>query len=201
MFRRGIDATVPRRLISPLIRSLPILAACALAGTLVEARGAPESAAAKESDVRVETQVVVDAKSMTPARFVAPENGVYRLTIRAGAFRYLPEGQKPPSPYDGWLTKVEVFKNKPVAWGAPDEWGKHPVGADGSVGVDDRLPTRTQAEAAGREAAFTVELEKGQELLFLVSDGSDWYGDNVGSVTVGICADIAPPTEETTEDS
>ncbi|NUN93402.1 MAG: hypothetical protein HUU04_06445 [Verrucomicrobiae bacterium] len=185
----------------PLIRSLPILAACALAGTLAEARGTPEPAAAKAPDVRIETQVAVDAKSMTPARFVAPESGVYRLTIRSGAFRYLPEGQKPPSPYDGWLTKVEVFKNKPVAWGAPDEWGKHPVGADGSVGVDDRLPTRAQAEAAAREAAFTVELEKGQELLFLVSDGSDWYGDNVGSVTIGISAEIPQSVEETPEDT
>lgn len=152
------------------------------------------------SVVRVDVTLDVTASSTAGVTFVAPESGTYTLTLLSGAFCYLPQQPGQSSPYDGWLTQVQFYK-KAVKWGAPDEWGKHPIDADGSVGNGDHLPTRAQAEAAGKGACATVELEKGQSLTFLVSDGSDWYGDNEGSVKVGITADIPQSAVDPSEDS
>ena len=147
------------------------------------------------SVVRVDTQIEVTASSQVGAKFVAPETGTYTLTLLSGAFCYLPQQPGQSSPYDGWLTQVQFYK-KAVKWGAPDEWGKHPVGPDGSVGNSDHQANKAQAAAAGKGACATAELEKGQTITFLVSDGSDWYGDNEGSVQVGITADIPQPSED-----
>lgn len=159
--------------------------------------------AAKGTVVRVDAKVEVGASSMSGAKFVAPESGTYRLKILSGAFCYLPQQPGQSSPYDGWLTQVQ-FYTKAVSWGSPDEWGKHPVGAAGSLGDGSHQSSRAAAAAAGLGASATVQLEKGQTLTLLVSDGSEWYGDNEGSVKVGITAEIVlPAADETTpaEDS
>lgn len=156
--------------------------------------------ASRDSVIRVDAKVEVTASSMSGVKFVAPEAGTYKLTVLSGAFCYLPQQPGQSSPYDGWLTQVQFYK-KTVKWGAPDEWGTHPIDADGSVGNGDHQKNKAQAEVAGRGASATVELEKGQCLILLVSDGSDWYGDNEGSVKVGITAEIVLPAEERPEDS
>ncbi len=147
-------------------------------------------AASTGSVVRVDVKLDVIASSTAGVKFVAPESGTYTLTIVSGAFCYLPQQAGQSSPYDGWLTQIQFYKNKPVKWGAPDEWGKHPIGADGSVGNGDHQANKAQAAAAGKGASTTVELQKGQSITFLVSDGSDWYSDNEGSVKIGISAEI-----------
>jgi hypothetical protein len=65
------------------------------------------------------------------------------------------------------------------------------------VGNGDHQPSKGAAASAGKGSKTTVELEKGQVLTLLVSDGTDWYADNEGSVQVGITAEIVLPPEET----
>jgi len=140
----------------------------------------------------VDTLLDVHSTSMTGTTFTAPETGTYHFTIVSGAFCYLPLGPGETSPYGGWLTQIQIY-TKTVPWGAPDQWGQHPLKPDAAVGGGQHHPTSTEAATAGKGKTTALTIKKGTRLTLLVSDGSNYYGDNQGTVRVRITADFAAP--------
>lgn len=136
--------------------------------------------------VQVDVELAVDSTSPGGTRFVAPESGTYTITITGGAFCYLPQAGQNWGQYGGWSTLLHLCTNQPVKWGARDQWGQHPINTDGTVGVGARQATVAQGEAAGKGARVKVDLEKGGYITLLVSDGSDYYSDNSGTVKVRV---------------
>jgi hypothetical protein len=135
----------------------------------------------------VDVKLEVDSSNMTGVKFVAPEDGSYTVTIDGGAFCYLPENTDSWALYGGWSSLLHVYENHPVKWGAPDEWGKHPVDFTTTVGEGKRAPSvAAAAAAAGKGSSVTIDLKKGDYIVLIVSDGYDYYADNSGAVTVRI---------------
>ncbi len=165
------------------------------AGNAQNSTTQPRTAAASPkttpATVHFDTQLDVNSATMNGVTFTAPQAGAYHFTIVSGAFCYLPLKAGETSPYSGWLTEVQIY-TKPVTWGTPDEWGKHPINADATVGDAKHHPTSALAEAAGKGTTVTVNLPKGARVTLLVSDGSNYYADNKGVVKVHITAEFAP---------
>jgi len=183
-----------------LSSAIAVLAALGLGTLSTLGAGAPTAKTA------VDAQVDVPANRATGTTFTAPEAGTYRFTIVSGAFCYLPLKAGEASQYGGWLTQIEIH-TKAVTWGSPDEWGKHPLHAAAIVGDKKHQATSAAAEAAGKGATTTVTLQKGSQVTLLVSDGSDYYGDNKGVIKVRItpvngaaapAAPATPPASSTT---
>ena len=136
--------------------------------------------------VSVDIELEVNSTNPEGVKFVAPQSGSYKITIVGGAFCYLPQDVKEWAMYGGWLTELNLYINRPVEWGAPDEWGQHPVNSDGTVGSEERYATFAEAEATGQGLSVTVDLDKDGYVIVLVSDGSDFYIDNIGTVKIRI---------------
>ena len=65
------------------------------------------------------------------------------------------------------------------------------------MGDNKHQPTIAEAEAAGKGSTITLTLQKGARVTLLVSDGSKYYGDNQGYVTVRIATDLTSSTPST----
>jgi len=136
--------------------------------------------------VSVDIELEIDSTNPEGVKFVAPENGSYKITIVGGAYCYLSEEEEAWSIYGGWLTMLSLYINRPVEWGAPDEWGQHPINSDNIIGSEERYPTFAEAEATGQGMIVTVDLDKNGYVIVIVSDGSDYYFDNSGIVKICI---------------
>lgn len=173
----------------PYVSFVGILATLTL-GTLVQS--AP--AASNPTPVKVDTNVEVNSASATGLSYTAPVSGVYHFTIVSGSYCYLSQTTGATSPFGGWLTEVQIF-TKPVAWGAADQWGKHPIQATAAVGDAKHQPTSAEAEAAGKGATVAVKLSQGDHVTLIISDGHDFYYDNKGSIKIHITAEASSPTK------
>ena len=174
--------------------AIAVLAVLGLATLSDFARGAGGPSA--NNVVPAETLVDVHAKSMKGASFIAPETGAYSFTIVSGALSYVSPKEVAISPYGGWFTCVQIY-TKPVVWGPANKWGQHPLNPTASVGDNKHQPTIAEAEAAGKGSTITLTLQKGARVTLLVSDGSKYYGDNQGYVTVRIATDLTSSTPST----
>ena len=131
-------------------------------------------------------EIEVDSTNPEGVKFVAPESGSYEITIVGGAYCYLPQEDPNWSVYGGWRTMLHLYINKPVEWGESSEWGLSPVNFDNIIGPDKSIPTVAEAEVTGKGSSVTVHLDKGEYIIILVYDGSDYYFDNSGTVSVHI---------------
>ena len=149
---------------------------------------AEEEAAAPPSPevVTVDVQLEIDSTNPEGVKFVAPGSGSYKITIVGGAYCYLSEEEEAWPIYGGWLTMLSLYINRPVEWGAPDEWGQHAINSDNIIGLEERYPTFAEAEATGQGLSVTVDLDKNGYVIVIVSDGSDYYFDNSGTITIRI---------------
>ena len=156
------------------------------AGVSTEEEAAGEAAATPSLEaVTVDIELEIESTNPEGTKFVAPESGSYKLTIIEGAYTYW-ETRDPEVGFLGWRTLIGLYKNRPAEWGAPDEWGLHPINPDNIVGLVDYHPTFGEAEAAGRGSSITVHLAKNDYIIIGVADGSDWYHDNSGSIRLRI---------------
>ena len=131
-------------------------------------------------------EVEVDSANPEGVKFVAPESGLYEITIIGGAYSYLPQDDPNWTVYGGWRTMLHLYINKPVEWGEPGEWGSSPINFDNTIGLEKSTPTVSKAEATGKGSSVTVQLDKGEYIIILVYDGLDYYFDNSGTVKVQI---------------
>ncbi len=119
--------------------------------------------------------------SMEGSKFTASTEGLYKITIVGGAFTY--------SIYWDtilWKCNFALYINKPVQWGAADQWGLHPINWDMGVGVPGNYLTFNEAEAAGLSKSGLVHLNKDEYIIAIISDGSNYYHDNSGMINVSI---------------
>lgn len=131
-------------------------------------------------------EIEVDSSNPEGVKFIAPASGSYEITIIGGSYCYLPQDDPDWPVYGGWRTMLHIYINKPVEWGEPGEWGSSPVNFDSTIGPDKSASTVTEAESAGKGSSMTVQLDKGDYVILLVYDGSDYYFDNSGTVRVRI---------------
>jgi len=132
------------------------------------------------------TDVEVDSTNPDGVKFIAPESGSYKITIVGGAYCHLPEDEPNWALYGGWKTLLHMYINKPVERGDPGEWGLRPINFDNIIGPAEAMPSISEAETAGKDSSITVKLDKGEYIILLVYDGSDYYFDNSGTVKVRI---------------
>ena len=133
----------------------------------------------------VDIALEVDSTNSEGVRFVAPETGSYTLTFIEGAYNYW-ETDDPAVGFLGWRTRIDLYINRPVDWGGRDEWGPHPTNSDDGVGPIEYSPTWEDAEAAGQGSSVSVLLNKNDYVIMIVSDASDYYYDNSGTVKIRI---------------
>jgi len=119
----------------------------------------------------IEKQITVNSASSDGIKFVATETGTYEINYIGGTYRYLPEDDPNWSKYGGWRTGVDLYINKEIKWGAVDEWGLHSINSDKFV-------------EKGKKAMF--DLNKGEYIIAVVSDGTKTYFDNYGAVNLQI---------------
>lgn len=131
-------------------------------------------------------EVEVDSSNPEGVKFVAPESDLYEITIIGGAYCYLPQDDPNWTVYGGWRTMIHLYINKPVKWGEPGEWGSSPINFDNTIGSEKSTPTVSEAETTGKGSSVTVQLDKGEYIILLVYDGSDYYFDNSGTVKIRI---------------
>ncbi len=134
----------------------------------------------------IQVELGVDSVNPEGVKFIAPESGLYKMTILGGAYCFLSEDEEDWAIYGGWRTMLYLYINREVKWGAPDEWGLHPINPDNAIGPDQNYPTTAEAETAGQDTVVMIDLDKGGYVIALVSDGSDYYSDNSGIVEIRI---------------
>lgn len=134
----------------------------------------------------VKQQIEVNSTDVQGVKFVAPENGTYEVSIIDGAYCYLPEDDENWPLYGGYTNGVVLYINRPVEWGAEDEWGKHPADPDQILGPEERYASVEEAILAGQGSSVSFHLNKGDYFIAIVSDGTDYYFDNYGTVKIEI---------------
>ena len=102
----------------------------------------------------------VSALNQGGSTYVAPRDSVYRFTITGGAYENTPPESQPDHPeLWGWLTKLLIYKNRPISWTAPC-WQQYlgPGSWDFELGSWTLYETYQQAEEASRGEYNAVNL-------------------------------------------
>jgi len=174
----------------PKVESPPAPVQTPAAGT-----SSPESPVATVTPIQsFEVQFEVDSSDYHGVRFVAPESGIYEVSVAGGAYCYVPPGSPAWPTFGGWRTGLVLYVNRPVEWGQPDRWGVHPISPDHGIGSSQPCSSQAEAEAAGQGLSVKVNLEKGDYLIALVSDGSEYYFDNCGVVRICVTGPLGEET-------
>lgn len=137
--------------------------------------------------VYFEMEIEVYATNPDGARFVAPGDGSYEITIISGATCHILETSPNWSKYGGWRTSVILYINKPIEWGEPEEniqYGLVPVNFDYRLGEGKYVPTIEEAEATGIGSSVTLDLAKNDYVIVLEHDHLEYYYDNSGTITL-----------------
>lgn len=140
----------------------------------------------EESFEGKEEKISVDSADASGAKFVVPKSGLYKITFVSGAYRHLPEDNENWPKYGGWRTRVHFYVNRPIEWGAPDEWGSHPINSDYAIGSDKHYSTPQKSETAEKGSSIKLHLDKDNYVTAIISDGSDYYFDNYGTLQLSI---------------
>jgi hypothetical protein len=110
--------------------------------------------------------------------FTAQESGTYLITIINGAYCTY------PGPH--CKSEVRIYKNKPIQWGIlPGDKDTEPVNFDARVG-DGMEREESHALAVAKNMSTTIDLQSGDQLLFVPADVKDKYSDNNGQVVLNI---------------
>jgi len=136
----------------------------------------------------IEVELEVDSTNPEGVKFIAPESGSYTLTIVGGAYHYWGIVD-PAQGFKGWRTLIDLYINRPIDWGIPDEWGLHPVNSDRTIGLGDYYSTFQEAQAAGWGSSLVIHLDKNDYIITIVSmieSDPDYYFDNTGAVKIRI---------------
>jgi len=131
-------------------------------------------------------EIEVDSTNYEGTKFVAPSDGSYEIAIIGGSYCYLPQYDPDWEVYGGWRTMLHMYINKPVEWSKSGKWGPNPINSDGTIGPDKYAPDPSTAETNGKDSSKTIQLNKGEYIIFLVHDGRYYYYDNKGTVKVRI---------------
>lgn len=142
----------------------------------------PASASSQE-------ELFVSALEERGSTYVAPKSGTYRLMILSGAYEICPPGSQPSHPeWWGWLTKLLIYKNRPISWTAPCQQEYPGPGSwDFELGSWTHYDTHQQAEEASRDKYIDLHLSEGDFLTFVVSDCKGCcFFDNSGEMHLSI---------------
>jgi predicted O-methyltransferase YrrM len=134
-------------------------------------------------------ELFVSALDETGSTYVAPKDGTYRFMIIGGAYEICPPKSQPGHPECwGWLTKLLIYKNRPISWTAtcqqeypgPGNW-------DFELGSWTHYDTYQQAEEASRDKYIDLPLSEGEFLTFVISDCKECcFLDNSGGMYLSI---------------
>jgi hypothetical protein len=134
-------------------------------------------------------ELFVSAIDETGSTYVAPKDGTYRFMIIGGAYEICPPKSQPGHPeWWGWLTKLLIYKNRPISWTAtcqqeypgPGNW-------DFELGSWTHYDTYQQAEEASRDKYIDLPLSEGEFLTFVISDCKECcFLDNSGGMYLSI---------------
>jgi len=134
-------------------------------------------------------ELFVSALDETGSTYVAPKDGTYRFMIIGGAYEICPPKSEPGHPeWWGWLTKLLIYKNRPISWTAtcqqeypgPGNW-------DFELGSWTHYDTYQQAEEASRDKYIDLPLSEGEFLTFVISDCKECcFLDNSGEMYLSI---------------
>jgi len=135
--------------------------------------------------------IEVEANLETGVRFPCPATGNYQLVLEGGAYSPWPNGAS-----GQWRTMVYAYINHEIVWNqnqygfvapAPIGTPSRDIAAVGRMEIqtDD---TMTSAETRGRGDYDMFYCQAGQTILFVTMDERRAYGDNFGSVTLGLYA-------------
>ena len=134
-------------------------------------------------------ELFVSALDETGSTYVAPKDGTYRFMIIGGVYEICPPKSQPGHPeWWGWLTKLLIYKNRPISWTAtcqqeypgPGNW-------DFELGSWTHYDTYQQAEEASRDKYIDLPLSEGEFLTFVISDCKECcFLDNSGGMYLSI---------------
>lgn len=136
-----------------------------------------------------QNELFVSALDETGSTYVAPKDGTYRFMIIGGAYEICSPKSEPGHPeWWGWLTKLLIYKNRPISWTAtcqqeypgPGNW-------DFELGSWTHYDTYQQAEEAIRDKYIDLPLSEGEFLTFVISDCKECcFLDNSGGMYLSI---------------
>jgi predicted O-methyltransferase YrrM len=136
-----------------------------------------------------QNELFVSALDETGSTYVAPKDGTYRFMIIGGAYEICSPKSQPGHPeWWGWLTKLLIYKNRPISWTAtcqqeypgPGNW-------DFELGSWTHYDTYQQAEEASRDKYIDLPLSEGEFLTFVISDCKECcFLDNSGEMYLSI---------------
>jgi hypothetical protein len=130
------------------------------------------------SSSKFNTQLTVVGTAQNGVPFTALASGTFLITIVDGAYCTY------PGPH--CKTELRIYKNKSVKWGIlPGDKNLEPVNFDARVG-DGAEREEAQALAVGKSMSTTIDLQNGDQLLFIPADIKNMYSDNSGQVVLNI---------------
>ena len=125
--------------------------------------------------------IVFSGNTSEGTKFTATQPGLYIFRYVSGAYSVYPESQTVAG-QKTWLTSFRVFLNKPADWNGT-AITNYP---DYNFADFNYFGSSNSAESAAQGYSLTVNLLKGDYLLFVPVDGKPYYSDNPGEVTVDI---------------
>jgi hypothetical protein len=134
-------------------------------------------------------QLFVSALDEVGSTFIAPKDGTFRFTIIGGAYENTPPESQPEHPeWWGWLTKILIYKNRPISWSAPC-WQTYPGpgSPDFELGSGTLYPTQQEAQQASLGQYVDLSLISGESVTLSIWDCKECcFWDNSGGVHLSV---------------
>lgn len=128
----------------------------------------------------VET-MVLPGNTNEGTKFTATQPGFYVFNYVSGSYSVLPVDEIPPG-MDTWRTTFYVFLNRPAEW-QTNTLTYYPEYVFGRIHY---TSSDAEAEKAAQGQTLTVNLKKGDYLLFVPHDQKPEYSDNPGEVLINV---------------